>query len=537
MTMSKGATAGGAGKRRKNGFLEGNFRPISREQVYANLRVEGTLPDHLDGMYVRNGTNARWPLSGAAHMFDGDAMLHCVRIASGRAHFYANHWVRTPRFMQNETLGQDPRPTFGDMSRGGPEVMRRLADFRERMERGEIPALPGGHSANPSTSTCYIGGELYCVVEVAPPFRVFIDPDTGRVEGGGWNDFDGALPVFTAHHKICPKTGELHFIARPRMSAPASGASHGAADGSHDPSMAVYGVIDPQVRLVHQLPFPLGKPVPAFLHDYFLTERFVVVVDHSLRFDPQKLATTGMTDFRADMPLRFGVIPRRAERAADIRWFDTGHPGFCWHVLAGWEESSARGERLVLWLPTFDHYPSTIPIHLAEEPESRLRKVVLDLATGEVEQDRVARGMEHVAVERCDVNRMKLGGAQRFGYLMKRAQGQPMYDGFVKYDLHKERVDAVVEYGVGQLGGECLFVPAEGGAEDEGYLLDIVYDTVRESSELRIWEAHRIGEGRTEPVARIHLPQRVPYGVHGNWLRADELMQQARRPAPLADFG
>jgi hypothetical protein len=51
-----------------------------------------------------------------------------------------------------------------------------------------------------------------------------------------------------------------------------------------------------------------------------------------------------------------------------------------WHVLAGWEEEGSRS--VVLWLPIFDSYPETIPIHLPCEPPSHLTRVVLDLESG-----------------------------------------------------------------------------------------------------------------------------------------------------------
>ena len=41
-----------------------------------------------------------------------------------------------------------------------------------------------------------------------------------------------------------------------------------------------------------------------------------------------------------------------------------------------------------------------------------------------------------------------------------------------------------------------------------------VYDAARDASDLVILDAHDFGH----PVARIHLPARVPQGFHGNWI-------------------
>ena len=158
--------------------------------------------------------------------------------------------------------------------------------------------------------------------------------------------------------------------------------------------------------------------------------------------------------------------------------------------------------------------------------------------------------MLDTAVERCDVNRQHFGSEQRWGYLMKRSRGDAMYDGFVKFDLKNAAVNAVVEYGEGCLGGECFFIPkqsAASGPEDAGWLVDIVYaappplpqlrwhcrdaqlvgrcSAQQQQSHLCIWDAERLHLS-TEPIARVAVPDRVPFGVHSNFLSAVELAQQ-----------
>ena len=38
-------------------FLQGNFAPVHEETTADNLKVIGTLPPEMDGMFVRNGPN------------------------------------------------------------------------------------------------------------------------------------------------------------------------------------------------------------------------------------------------------------------------------------------------------------------------------------------------------------------------------------------------------------------------------------------------------------------------------------------------
>lgn len=91
----------------------------------------------------------------------------------------------------------------------------------------------------------------------------------------------------------------------------------------------------------------------------------------------------------------------------------------------------------------------------------------------------------------------------------------------------------------GWFAQEPRFVPASSNAsEDDGYLLfyafdesqlteagDIPSDTdaeLRAKSELWIVDA----KGMKDIVARVHLPQRVPYGLHGTWFDAEQIRNQ-----------
>lgn len=80
---------------------------------------------------------------------------------------------------------------------------------------------------------------------------------------------------------------------------------------------------------------------------------------------------------------------------------------------------------------------------------------------------------------------------------------------------------------------ESRFVPRSDGVnEDDGWILSYVFDESQlgedgecmpgAKSELWIIDAKNM----TEVVARIHLPQRVPYGLHGNWFSEEEVKGQ-----------
>ena len=64
--------------------------------------------------------------------------------------------------------------------------------------------------------------------------------------------------------------------------------------------------------------------------------------------------------------------------------------------------------------------------------------------------------------------------------------------------------------------GEAVFVPADdASAEDDGFVLSLVYDAERQASDLLVLNAQ---DFTGDPAAVVHLPVRVPFGFHGNWV-------------------
>lgn len=88
----------------------------------------------------------------------------------------------------------------------------------------------------------------------------------------------------------------------------------------------------------------------------------------------------------------------------------------------------------------------------------------------------------------------------------------------VRYDLERGTAE---EHSFGtatQPGGpgEAVFAPANSSmGELSGWYLSYVYDPIRDGSDLVIIDA---SDFQGKPVARVQLPQRVPYGFHGNWI-------------------
>jgi carotenoid cleavage dioxygenase len=69
--------------------------------------------------------------------------------------------------------------------------------------------------------------------------------------------------------------------------------------------------------------------------------------------------------------------------------------------------------------------------------------------------------------------------------------------------------------GRGKVPGEAVFVPAADDAgEDEGWVLSLVLDQDRGTTELLVLDA---SDFAGQPVASVEIPARVPVGFHGAW--------------------
>jgi carotenoid cleavage dioxygenase len=478
-------------------YARPGYRPVHTELTEVPLTVQGTLPADLDGLYLRNGTNTQFARTDSRlHMFNGAGMLHQVRIASGRA-TYSNCYVRTPRFEAERALGREGFVEFGDLAGGGPAALGKILLEKLAVRAGRLPRLETIRNSSATTAVQYHHGRLYCLQETGLPFALEVERtrDGVRISGRGrFEDFGGELDgPFSAHPKIDPASGDWHIF---NLEFSRGEVKHAVLSGG---------------RIASQRLLWSGKPAPAFLHDGFLTPRFAVFPDLSLRFEPKGLFGPGRSPFVFDPAhrMRFGVISR-ADPAAPVRWFETARAGHIWHTVNGWEEERADGgTELVLVAPVFREYPASVPIHTPLEPHATMMRFRLDLASGTVTEEReLLEGF----YERPSINLGWLGRRNRYAYLLDEgAAGGEMARGVLKFDLELEQPVGYFDYGE-FVGGEALFVPAAGATEeDHGYLVELLMREDRAC--VLVIDARSMQE-----LARLPLPQRVPYGVHGCWL-------------------
>ncbi|WP_327141417.1 carotenoid oxygenase family protein [Nocardia sp. NBC_01327] len=475
----------------ENRYLEGGFAPIEHEYTLTELAVTGAIPPHLDGRYLRNGPNPIGEIDPQLyHWFSGDGMVHGIRLRDGRAEWYRNRWVRGPQ--TSVTLGEQP-----------------LFD----------PQTASGIGAN--TNVIGHAGRTFALVEAGLANYELSD----ELDTVGICDFGGTVGGgYTAHPKRDPDTGELHAVSYSFMRG----------------NKIQYSVIGTDGHTRHSVDIEVGGA--PMMHDFSLTEKYVVLYDLPVTFDarqaaemtvprglrlPARLLLSALIGrvpipsppprqpepphdrrlpyaWNPKHPARIGVLPRNGS-GSSVRWFDV-EPCYVFHPMNAYDD----GDTIVLDVV---RYPKMFDTNRfgPDDGAPTLDRWEVDLLAGKVRQSR----FDDRAQEFPRIDERRIGKQHRYGYVPAVGPGVSGDSMLYKHDLIKGTT-ATRSFGSGKSLAEFVFAPsAPDAAEDEGVLMGFVYDAPTDTSELAILDAETL-----ESIAAITLPHRVPAGFHGNWVPA-----------------
>jgi carotenoid cleavage dioxygenase-like enzyme len=450
-----------------NPYLDGNFAPVREEITADTLPVIGQLPSELSGMFVRNGPNPQWSPIGQYHWFDGDGMLHGVQISNGQA-TYRNRYVQTAKWQTEQAAGK--------------------AIWSGLLEPPQ-PNLPPGISQNTAnTALVWHAGQLLALWEGGAPHAIQVP----NLQTCGEYTYDGQLiSAFTAHPKVDPITGEMMFFGY-----------------SFTPPYLQYSIVSAQGQLVKTVPIDL--PMAVMMHDFAISANYTIFMDLPLTFNPERMSRgEALLKFESDRPSRFGIAPRFGDNS-QIQWFESS-PCYVFHTLNAYE----TGDEVVLIACRMSSTNVLVTQDTQRDPDGdipRLHQWRFNLKTGKVSEQR----LDDVPGEFPRINENFLGQTTQYGYIAKSAPTPvPLFDGVIKYDFNNGTSQSH-EFGLGRYGGEPVFAPRPSAtAEDDGWLLTFVHDEGAGTSELVVINAQDV---TSAPVARVLIPQRVPYGFHGAWV-------------------
>jgi all-trans-8'-apo-beta-carotenal 15,15'-oxygenase len=460
----------------------GGLENLDEEFSYWIDDVEGEVPMDLKGTFFRNGPG-RQKIGERqyGHWFDGDGMLCAFSFVDGKVHF-KNTYVRTPKYVEETAAQQILYRGFGTQIPGGLR-----ANFLK------APANPA------NTSVIYHGGKLLALNEGGHPWSL----DPGTLETLGEYDYDGSLTrtnVFSAHGKVHQRSGDyINFGA----------GLAGFGLRGPKPCVNIYRV-NPQGRMINKGQIPLST-FP-FCHDFALTDRYAVFFINSIVFGGMLNVILGRNSISDqvsfDQTQAMRVVVVDLDTLETVRTFETD-PGAIIHFGNAFEQ----GDEIIVDGMYADNFEANDTLSDVFNPNGRFgggtfNRYSMNMATGAMSFSRIS---EHES-EFPTFNVRKTGEDYQACYTACSIPNgaDSFFNAIQKVCFDGE--SKLVTLPAGYYGSEPMFAPSTTALkEDDGYVLEVVYNAFDHKSELQIYRAQDV----TDQVCCLHLKHHVPHQFHG----------------------
>ncbi|KAK3227128.1 hypothetical protein Dsin_006990 [Dipteronia sinensis] len=507
---------------------QSNFAPVNElEEAVLITSIEGEIPDDFpEGVYIRNGSN---PLFGglkstksmfgrSSHMWvEGEGMLHALYFDRGTEEgnwtvVYNNKHVETETFLLEK---RRDKPAFlpaveGDSPAVLSAALLNLLRFGKKNK----------HISN--TNVFEHSGKFYSIAENHKPQEINIS----TLETLGNWDVDTAWNrPFTCHPKIAPGTGEL-VIMGVRATEPFVEVGIISADGN---------------QLLHKMDLKLNRCT--LFHEMGVTQRYNVIMDFPLSIDIHRVLLGGpLIKYEHEGCARIGIMPRRGD-ADSIKWFNV-ESNCTFHLLNCFEDA----DEVVVWgcralesiipgpdlgLNKFEWFSRKLR-HIESVDASvddrllftRLYEWRLNMKTGDVQErnltgtkfsmdfpmidaDYTGIKNKYGYTQVADSTASSASGMPKFGGLAKLYLEEPAdMEGMIKVDYHKFEDNVFCT-------GSAFVSKGKHFEEDNGWIVTFVHNEDTDTSQVYIIDTKKF---TSEPVAKITLPSRVPYGFHGAFM-------------------
>lgn len=465
-------------------YRDGLAASVTQEQDYYP-EVQGEIPAGLRGTLYRNGPG-RFELGGVRkrHLLDGDGLIQAFSFGPDGRVRYRNRFVRTAKFQREQQAGRFVLPTWSTRAPGGI-----LKNFGHRIQTQAGVTVFCKH------------GQLYAFDEIGLPYG--LNPkDLETLSEQHLGPPDQKLD-FKAHTKTDPTNGRWALISF----------EYGRRNYIH---LVEHGA-DLQL-LSHQR---LEVPRSVYVHDWFLSERYALVLLHPAIFSPLRYLSGAYSymdsvRWKPDDGNLLMVIDRQGERQPV---FLEAPSRFMWHSLNAYEE----GGKIIA-----DFVSYAAPDHFLGQ-DAALRTVMqgregLQQHSGLLTRyivDPVPRKLTETLLSdrNCEFPMLDSRHSTRrhqVGYFTTAPHPTVFHQGLARIDV-QSGVEQVADLGEDTQLGEPIFVAEPGAGPNQGWLLTVGLDGKQGKSFLGIFRAQSLADG---PVARVLLNHPTPLSFHGDWHRA-----------------
>ncbi|KAM4074566.1 hypothetical protein ACB094_10G102800 [Castanea mollissima] len=435
---------------------QSNFAPVDElKEALLIINIEGKIPDNFpEGIYIRNGPN---PLFGGLKMTKS--------MFGSSSHI----WVEGEGMLYALYFNKDGDGNWNVVYNKRHVETETFKLEKQRNKPSLLPAIEGNWDVN-----------------------------------GSWKR------PFTSHPKRALGSEELVIV------------------GFNEHGLFPFFEADGK-KLIHKVDLKLDRC--SICHDIGLTQRYNVIMDFPLTIDIKRLISGGpLIKYSKEEYARIGIIPRYGD-SDSIRWFEV-QPNYTFHVLNCFEDDN----EVVVWgcraldsiipgphkgLNKFEWFSKRFKptnsiegdINSSQEDGllfSRCYEWRLDMQTGEV-RERNLTGTEF-SMDFPMINE-NFTGLVKFGGLAK----LNLEELDTRFSLRKRNKEELikVEYHMFEENTFCSGADkGVGFEEDDGWIITFVHNEDTDISEVHIIDTKNFS---SEPVAKIRLPCRVPYGSHGGF--------------------
>lgn len=454
-----------------NPYLSGNYAPVHDELEAYDLKIIGEIPKDLTGIYMRNGPNPAFSPIAYHYPFDGDGMIHAVYIKDGKA-AYRNRYVKTKALLKERSAG---KALYGSVLNPIP-----LSPEWQDPENEPVAIKNGAFIHVIRHANRYLA-----LLESSSAYEITKTLETR----GKWKPVGAKNPIeVCAHTRLDPKNGDLWFINYSAI----------------PPYLTIYR-INAKGEIAQKL--DIKKSYPSMIHDFGLTENYVIIFDCPVVFNFEQVLSGGqILNWQPELGVRIGVMSRHSGK---ITWFES-EAFFIFHFANAYEQN----DKIVV--DYIRHQKLNFMIDCSDEIKTppTLYRTVIDMEKDSVKHIQLDEQAVEFPRIREDCNSFQ----HQFIYATtswNKFDNNPGFNALIQYDV-KNNSKKIYDFGKHAEIGEAVFAPkANSQSEEDGYIILFVYDSTINKSELVILDGKNFTD---KPLACIQMPRRVPHGLHGSWM-------------------
>lgn len=494
------------------------FRSQLQEFDYEITDIEGEIPEALKGSTLFRNGPSRFERGNqrVSHYLDGDGYLAKISFTPEGKVYFTSRFISTAEH-QAETASDtfQFRTTFGN-----PAVSHPLTHLLDLYLK---------NLAN--THVVPWGDKLLALYEAGAPYR--IDPHT--LDTLGLETLDGELnptplPTSRLDALMRRSRGQQAMTAHPHVDPVRNRLvtwTWGIQVRLHKPNNLVLDIIEydldwqPLSSITYKMPGAAINP-----HDFALTPNYYVFFQNAfgLNILAYLLGRKSPADCLAlaPTPTKVHLIPRPdGEKAGSVplvldteQWFSI-HQACAWDnadgsvevYSSGWPATT--GGFLTSWSGHAPNFDAIAPTYLYQTLVSPSTQTAIHQVVPALESCCIAHPHTSSQTETKPSQYLYMAYCNNIG------QSSPP-TGYLKYNTQTKEKEIWNSHPL-NFAEEPVFVPnPKSDREDDGWLLCLMYDYLRDRSALNIFDTATLSTG---PICRLWLTHPLAHGLHGSWVK------------------